>query len=128
MKTHCLWFIWEFIQQKTTCLCKIDFDFHLWSHSFIIGQKVWKHFGLLRHLFAHSICCICMTRNLEGQLGALAPQTITITPEENEAIQRVSYWQHSPFALIVSLFLFFRICLSMEFLALYRKQYITSPI
>lgn len=27
--------------------------------------------------------------NLEGQLGALAPQTITITPEENEAIQRL---------------------------------------
>ncbi|CAJ2668852.1 unnamed protein product [Trifolium pratense] len=27
--------------------------------------------------------------NLEGQLGSLAPNTITITPEENEAIQRL---------------------------------------
>ncbi|XP_058736255.1 ubiquitin receptor RAD23c-like [Vicia villosa] len=27
--------------------------------------------------------------NLEGQLGAVAPQTITITPEEHEAIQRL---------------------------------------
>lgn len=53
-----------------------------------LGKMVRKYFGLLRHLFAHF--CICMTRNLEGQLGALAPQTITITPEENEAIQRVS--------------------------------------
>lgn len=55
---------------------------------FPIGTTFWPFYRLLAILIWP---LWCRTRNILGQLAAAMPQAVTVTPEEREAIERVSY-------------------------------------
>ena len=47
-------------------------------------------FSLLNMLLCFFYIVLCAYRNVLGQVAAAMPQAVTVTPEEREAIERVS--------------------------------------
>ncbi|QHO59998.1 ATP phosphoribosyltransferase 2 [Arachis hypogaea] len=59
------------------------------STRFWSPQYIWDFIDFVRHVYAKAVVLHCLIRNLPSELDSAVPQTITVTPEGNVAIQRM---------------------------------------